>query len=49
MRWAGFVPVMEEKRNVYEYLVVKLQGRGQLKDLCVDGNLALKCTVKIRV
>ena len=42
MRWVGHVARMREKRNIYRVLVWKPEGKNQLEDLGVDGNIILK-------
>jgi hypothetical protein len=42
MRWVGHVARMRGKRNMYRVLVGKPEGKNNLEDLGVDGNIILK-------
>jgi hypothetical protein len=38
-----------EKRNAFQLLVGKPEGKNHLKDLDVDGRIMLECVLKIRM
>jgi len=46
MTWVRYMTSITEERNTRRVLVGNLKETENLQDLCVDGRIILKCTLK---